>query len=137
MRVSSTIMHYSIISFMLFSFACLSAPLPHKTLLEIRPQTCVIPNFSKQCDLNVTFAWHSTTSKNICLYQQGQTTAIHCYQSPNTKHTFTLLLSLTDSTTFTLKDAMTQKIISSSALTLMKMSSNQLRRRRKPAWSFL
>ena len=108
-----------------------------ETLFELRPQTCVIPSFSVQCELNITFIWRTVTPQPICLFRKNENIALYCEEKSNGQQSLTLKLALPDSTTFMLKNASTKKTIAIKQLTIMKVSTKELRRRRKPAWSFL
>ena len=100
--------------------------------LILTPRLCVLEESERECNGAITLHWQAPTALSACLYQEGQTQPLHCWQQitsgeyilhPNASRSLHFLLTSPDGGV--LADSWFQVL----------QQQNAHRKRRNP-WSF-
>lgn len=102
--------------------------------LFLSPESCLLLDKSKQCEVSVNINWKVRQSGNYCLYNNLNDVALNCWENEN--HAFiTILLTMEKDLTFELRQQNNNKILFKTSLKVYRKISNVRRKRRNP-WSF-
>lgn len=130
------VLKYFLIVLPLINFGALSAKnfeMPDYGLY-LSPESCVILNNTKQCEVIVSIQWKVTNSGNYCLYTSQQNTPIECWQEQN-QATKELLIIVEQDIHFELRQQVNNIVIYKKSLKMYRKVTNLRRKRRNP-WSF-
>ena len=103
--------------------------------LQLQPKLCVISPKETQCNEPLLVQWQSLTQQryDVCLYQQGETQALKCWQEVSLG-TAELNYVIRQSQQFALKDR-SQQLLATQTYEVIVEAIHYQRPRRNP-WSF-
>jgi hypothetical protein len=102
--------------------------------LFLSPESCLLLDKAKQCDMQVNINWKVPKPGSFCLYSHLNEIAIACWKN-QTHASKEIMLTLENDVIFELRDQETGQMIFRKPLKLYKKISSLRRKRRNP-WSF-
>ena len=114
------------------------AALANEYTLKVKPRLCIVSEEQPACDAPLEAVWAAPASGNYCLYQQGQTQPLQCWNgasagryAANTTIRAPLLLQLTNTSDGSTVARAEVEVLSEDN------SDRRRKRRRRHVWSIL
>ncbi|MBY6186385.1 DUF3019 domain-containing protein [Marinobacter hydrocarbonoclasticus] len=103
------------------------------TQFELRPSECLMPEQAAGCNVVIEFYWQLPESAPACLYKEDEETPLYCSDQSTTR--IRLKFFIHDSTRFQLRLEDPPHYQAEQEFQLLRSIRQELRRRRKHAWS--
>lgn len=101
--------------------------------LELRPRICTLSAKDEQCDTVIEAQWRSPRDESLCLVIVGRPEIKRCWENYS-QGLYTVELVFSEDLTVELRDPQLQKVLVSSAITVIR-EALQLRRKRRQPWN--
>lgn len=114
-----------------FSYARESLP---NLQFSLKPRLCVLADDQTQCQDQLEVEWASDRERSLCLYQNDQTTALHCWSNQRTGE-YRFKITTHTSTDFQLREEGASTVLGREIFEVVHQQKRYRKSRRNP-WNF-
>lgn len=103
--------------------------------LDVKPKICTLATDDTECETTVRANWQSSRDESLCLVIVGRPEIKRCWEQYS-EGNYRVELAFNQDLIVQLKDPQLDKVIASTAITIIR-EALQLRRKRRQPWNIL